>query len=120
MEQIISPVKNGCSWEIPHYKSQKTQYHLENQSEGRKLSGYTLAVARNESVDPPVLKPYPNKIVLKDGQPVNYKRGVYFSINHFKPFTGRIYSDTGFTHLDIMVYNQRGDLLLSRTFEVTN
>ncbi len=85
---------------------------------GKKLSGYTFIIGKNESVSPPVFKSVPADAVLSLDRPVDHKQGIYFSIYQFKTIRGRIYDEAGIEEVEILVYDKEGRLLLTQTHEV--
>ncbi len=97
----------------------KVSYKILNRlGGGKRISGYTFIVAKNTELSPPLYKPFPQSAILSQNRPVNHKQGVYFSIYQFKTIRGRIYDKAPIKSIDILVYDKKGRLVLSRSFEV--
>jgi len=86
------------------------------------VNGYVHIIALNNQTPPSQLWSYP-KVALKNGFPVNYKRGQPFVIRRFKTIKGKqpldIESEPP-SSIKILVYDQSGNLLLQKEFEVEN
>jgi hypothetical protein len=84
------------------------------------VSGYVHIVAMNKDADPPQSMTYP-KVALKDGLPVDYKRGQLFFIKRFKTIRGE-YSINSKTEspstVKVIVYDHPGTLIFQKEFEV--
>ena len=80
------------------------------------LEGYVHMIVMDGNVSPPQTRAFPHE-VLKDGIPVNHKRGQLFIIKHFKVVRGRFFL-SGVKHIPdsirIFVYDKEGALLLDR------
>lgn len=98
-------------------------FNLINIHEGNKsVNGYVHIIAIDKKSDPPQLWTYP-KVALRNGIPVDYKRGQPFLIKRFKTIRGEYFlnSSAEFPSLiRILVYNKSGKLLLQKEFEVEN
>lgn len=86
------------------------------------IGGYVHIIALNRETEPPQQLSYPY-VDLKNGMPVNYKRGQPFLIQRFKPMQARfnltlISIPPSVIH--ILVYDHEGALLLNEEFEVSN
>jgi hypothetical protein len=80
------------------------------------LRGYVHMIVMDGNVSPPQARTFPHE-VLKDGIPVDHKRGQLFIIKHFKVLRGRFFL-SGLKHVPdsirIFVYDKDGALLLDR------
>lgn len=98
-------------------------FNLVNVQEGDKsVSGYVHIIAMNKNADPPQLWTYP-KAALRNGKPINHKSGQLFLIKHFKTIQGEYFfnSSNEFpTSIRVLVYDQSGNRLLLKDFEVKN
>ncbi len=84
--------------------------------------GYVHIVAIDKHSDPPQFLAYP-KVALKDGIPINFKRGQPFLIRRFKTISGRYLLDTeteSVSSMKVLIYNKSGTLVLQKEFEVKN
>jgi hypothetical protein len=100
----------------------KAAFRLKNEREHKgSVSGYVYMIAMDEHSDPPQLQPYP-KVALRNGIPVDYKRGQPFSIKRFKTIRGEysLNSKTeGPSTIKVLVYDTSGKLILDREFRVS-
>lgn len=86
------------------------------------LRGYVHIIVTDKESDPLQLWTYP-KVALRDGVPTNYKRGRLFVIKNFRTIRGEFFLDShegSALSLKILVYNQSGNQILQRDFEVEN
>jgi hypothetical protein len=86
------------------------------------LRGYIHIIATDKEADPPQYWTYP-KVELRDGLPIDYKRGLLFIIKHFRTIKGEYLLDSNTASpllLKILVYNQTGQLMIQKEFEVNN
>jgi hypothetical protein len=84
------------------------------------VSGYVYVIAMNKDNEPPYLWTYP-KVALKNGLPVDYKRGQLFFIKRFKTIRGEysINSETEYpSAVKVIVYDHPGTLIFQKEFEV--
>ncbi len=84
------------------------------------VSGYVHIIAMNKDTEPLQLWTYP-KVALKNGLPVDYKRGQLFFIKRFKTIRGEysINSETGYpSAVKVVVYDHPGNLIFQKEFEV--
>jgi len=84
------------------------------------LRGYVHIVATDTRSDPPQSWTYP-KVALRDGFPVDFKRGRLFVIKHFRTIKGEYFFDSkvdSSLSLRILAYDESGKLLLQKEFEV--
>jgi hypothetical protein len=84
--------------------------------------GYVHIIVTDKESDPPQLWTYP-KVALRDGVPINYKRGRLFVIKNFRTIRGEFFLDShegSALSLKILVYNPSGNQILQRDFEVEN
>jgi len=77
-------------------------------------------LAKNETVDPPVVEIFPDEAVFDGNRPTEFKAGEYYSIFQFKTIRGRIYAEQDFKEVVILVYDQDGQLLFRKTYPVEN
>ena len=86
------------------------------------LRGYVHIIVTDKESDPLQLWAYP-KVALRDGVPINYNRGRLFVIKNFRTIRGEFFLDShegSALSLKILVYNQSGNQILQRDFEVEN
>jgi len=86
------------------------------------VSGYVHIIALNKDADPPQLWTYP-KAALKNGLPVDYKRGQLFFIKRFKTIRGEYSLNAETEHastVKVVVYDHPGTLIFQKEFEVGN
>jgi hypothetical protein len=84
------------------------------------LRGYVHIIVTDKTSDPPQLWTYP-KVALRDGVPVNYKRGRLFVIKNFRTLRGEFFLDThegSELSLKILVYDNEGNQILQKDFAV--
>ncbi len=86
------------------------------------IGGYIHLIAVGKDGHSPSAWTFP-KEQLRDGIPVDFRRGQLFLIQRFKPIEGRFYlssfSDPP-SAVKVLVYNQTGILLLEKEFEVSD
>ena len=86
------------------------------------VGGYIHIIARSNNTDSPREWNYP-KGKLENGVPVNYRRGLLFLIQRFKPIQGKFNltrSSESPSSITILVYNRSGSVILEKEFEVSN
>ena len=86
------------------------------------VSGYVHIIAMNKDTGPQQLWTYP-KVALKNGLPVDYKRGQLFFIKRFKTIRGEytLNSETEYpSTVKVIVYDHPGTLIFQKEFEVEN
>ena len=84
------------------------------------LRGYVHIIVTDKTSDPPQLWTYP-KVALRDGVPVNYKRGRLFVIKNFRTLGGELFLDShegSKLTLKILVYDNEGNQILQKDFAV--
>jgi hypothetical protein len=84
------------------------------------LRGYVHIIATDEKSEPPQSWTYP-KVALRDGFPINHKRGHLFVIKHFMTMKGEFFLDSkvdSSLSLRILAYDESGKLLVQEEFEV--
>jgi hypothetical protein len=84
------------------------------------LRGYVHIIATDEKSDPPQSWTYP-KVALRDGFPINFKRGRLFVIKNYRTIKGEYFFDSKVDtslSLRILAYDESGNLLLQKEFEV--
>jgi hypothetical protein len=83
------------------------------------LRGYVHIIVTDKESDTPQYWTYP-KVALRDGLPIEYKRGRLFVIKRFRTIRGEFFLDSNTESplsLKIIVYNQAGNLILQREIE---
>jgi len=84
------------------------------------IGGYVYIMAKNQGSPPRQEWMYP-QVKLVNGLPENFKRGQLFLIQRFKPIQGKLTVGSGQdapTILDILVYDQTGNIMLRKDFEI--
>lgn len=84
------------------------------------VGGYLHLIAEDRKAAPPREWTYPPE-KLEKGLPVNYRNGQIFLINRFKPIQARFHlgsATESASALRLLVYDQAGDIILQREFEV--
>ncbi len=98
-------------------------FNLVNVHEDEKpVKGYVHMIAMNKESDPPQLWTYP-KVALRNGIPIDYRRGQLFLIKRFKTIQGEYFfsSSKEFpSSMKVLVYDQSGKVILQKEFEVEN
>lgn len=80
------------------------------------LRGYLHMIIVDKNVEPPQVRTFPHE-VLKDGIPMNFKRGQLFVIKHFRVVRGKFFLGGTKQSPDavrVFVYNKEGVLLLDK------
>ena len=86
------------------------------------VGGYIHIIARNDKAGKLQEWTYPHQ-KLKNGLPVNFRRGLLFLIQRFKPIQGKFNlanSTESPSSVKVLVYNQSGEIILEKDFEVSN
>ncbi|MBW2016316.1 MAG: hypothetical protein JRJ01_05670 [Deltaproteobacteria bacterium] len=86
------------------------------------VGGYVYVLAVAKGIDPPLYSIHP-EVKLKDGIPANYKKGQPFFIQRFKPMKARFNLSrfpTTQAVIQVLVYDQKGKILLKKDFEADN
>ena len=95
-------------------------FRLENKLDtGGALKGYIHMIAVGRDSDGHQLWTYP-KVALKDGLPINYKRGWHFVIRRFKVIQGEFFFDSESispSFIKVIVYDNDGELICEKIFE---
>jgi len=98
-------------------------FKLVNMRQGEDaLGGYIHIIALAEETDPSEAWAYP-KEKLRNGMPSNFRRGMLFLIQRFKPIQGQIHYTTSSKPpkvVKVLIYDQSGRLILKKKFEVGN
>lgn len=84
------------------------------------VRGYVHVIAMDKASEPPQLWTYP-KAALKDGLPIDYRRGHLFMIKRFREIQGECFLNTEDqvpTALRILVYDASGTLVYDKEFPV--
>ncbi len=114
-------VKNLEIWQGANSNDFKFRFTLKNvDSERGKIAGHTFVVLKPEEGSEEPSRAFPWS-PLKDGKPVIFKRGRYFSISNFKLISGTLtdVSTIGrFKTATVYVYSDTGDPLAEEVFEV--
>lgn len=101
----------------------RVSFKLVNTTPGDEaVGGYYHMIAKGDTPDPPEEWIYPQQ-ELKNGLPANFKRGKVFLIQRFKPVYWGIDITAGSatpSAIMVLVYDQAGDLILKKSFEVNN
>jgi hypothetical protein len=99
------------------------QFVLNNiDPKNKTISGYLFIVLTNNSTNPPRLAAHP-EVELKDGLPVDYKKGTLFSIRHGKTVKGQIeHLDKAldYQHAWILAFSEGGELLMKKHLSSEN
>ena len=95
-------------------------FKIVNIGEGDKpLRGYVHIIVTDKGTETPQSWTYP-KVALRDGLPIEYKRGRLFVIKRFRTILGEFFIDSNTEEaltLKILVYNQSGNLILQKELE---
>jgi len=85
----------------------------------RQLAGYLFIIAATAS-DPPRFWTYPKQVPLKDGVPVDHKRGWAFKVRNYRMFEGNFSIGSAETPslLSILAYDTSGELILNMAFAI--
>ena len=88
----------------------------------RSVDGYVHIIAFDKNSDPPLFLAFP-EVALKDGIPVEFKRGQPFFIKRFKTIRGKYLLDTGtgsVSSIKVLIYNKSGTLVFQKEYDVEN
>ena len=95
-------------------------FKIVNIGQGDKpLRGYVHIIVTDKGTETPQCWTYP-KVALRDGLPIEYKRGRLFVIKRFRTIRGEFFLDSNTESplsLKILVYNQSGNLILQKELE---
>lgn len=86
------------------------------------VGGYVHIIASIGDSDSPRRIAYP-EVDLKDGLPVNYRLGLPFLIQRFRPMKAQFESEAlpqAASSIRVLVYNRSGGLILDKEFKVNN
>ncbi|MFB0519928.1 MAG: hypothetical protein ACETWD_00680, partial [Desulfatiglandales bacterium] len=92
---------------------------INRQENEEPLGGYIFVLVSPKDSDPSEVWVYPSSS-LKDGLPVNYRKGERFLIQRFKTITSRYTLSTSIDKpliLKILVYDRNGTLILKKLVE---
>lgn len=84
------------------------------------IRGYVHILVRDKNTSPPRELAFPYA-ELKNGKPVNYRRGQVFEIRHFKPIHGNFPLTAGsqtYSTVTVLVYDWEGNPIHKGEFEV--
>ena len=84
------------------------------------LKGYLFMIAANNETDPPQLWTHP-RAALKNGEPINYKRGQFFKVRNYRIIRGKYFLEPETetpSFLKILVYDESGKLILKKEFSI--
>jgi uncharacterized coiled-coil protein SlyX len=93
---------------------------VNTESQERPIGGYIFVIARVKNSEESEIWVYPSAS-LKNGKPINYRRGHRFFIQRFKTVTGRYTLNKDIDDpliLEILVYDRNGGLILRKVVEV--
>jgi len=86
------------------------------------VKGYTHILMMDDRMDVPSDWAYP-KEEIKNGIPVNYRSGLFFSIKNFKPYIHEFPLKPGQTPpalIKILIYDQSGTIIHDKVFDLNN
>ena len=86
------------------------------------VTGYLFIILANDSTQPVTLVPYP-VVELKDGAPVDYKKGTQFSIKQYRTVRGQIKGLEATDKFDkalVMAYSMDGELIMKKQLTAEN
>jgi hypothetical protein len=86
------------------------------------IGGYIHMIAVGKDGYSPRVWTFPNED-LRDGVPVDFRRGQLFLIQRFKPIKGNFFLSTQAdppSAIKVLVYNQTGTLLIEKEFKVSD
>lgn len=92
---------------------------VNRQSTGEPIGGYIFVLASVEDADQPEVWVYPSS-PIKDGLPVDYRKGQRFLIQRFKTINSKYTLDKSMNRqllLKILVYDRNGTLILKKVVE---
>lgn len=110
IEKVSVGVEAFTMTRVADSKYTKIKFHIRNLSKVKRISGYVFVILKPESgkqqdwlVLPPVL--------LKDEEPSIYKRGRFFSINHFKSMNFKFKNnfEGEYKNATVFVYSKPAD-----------
>jgi len=84
------------------------------------LKGYLFMIAANNETDPPQLWTHP-RAALKNGEPINYKRGQFFKVRNYRIIRGKYFLEPETetpSLLKILVYDESGKLIFKKEFSI--
>jgi hypothetical protein len=102
------------------YQTLMVTFQIVNTGEQIPLRGHVFVLARVKGSDQDTVLVYPS-CSLNNGRPVDYRRGQRFVINRFKMVRSRYTFTNALSEpviLKILVYNEQGNLIFSKTVEV--
>ena len=106
-------------WREPKNDSIAFKLKLRN-LDGRRIEGYTFVVLKPEKKSQEPFRSCP-ETSLKDGRPISFKKGEFFSIIRFK-FVGGTFSGIktieNFKTATVYVYSKTGRLLFEKACKV--
>ena len=88
--------------------------------DGRQLRGHLFIIAANAASDPPRFWTRP-RVDLKDGVPVDYKRGQAFKVRNYRIIRENLIIDSAAetpSLLSILAYDVTGKLILDKAFAI--
>ncbi|MEW5724799.1 MAG: hypothetical protein AB1896_16930 [Thermodesulfobacteriota bacterium] len=104
-------------WPEHNNTTMRFQYNLQNIQPGNELvSGYMFIVLTNNKSNPPKLVPYP-PVEIKEGNPVDFKKGLQFSIRRGKTVRGKVEkleNADDYEQAWVFAYSDEGELLLKK------
>jgi len=106
-------------WRKPKKDSIAFKLKLRN-LDGRRIEGYTFVVLKPDKKSQESFRVYP-ETSLKDGRPISFKKGEFFSIIRFKfiySAFSAIKTIEDFKTATVYVYSKTGRLLFEKAYEV--
>ncbi|MCD6137650.1 MAG: hypothetical protein J7J91_03550 [Deltaproteobacteria bacterium] len=114
-------VENLQIWTDEAKRSAEFQFSLKNiDPKERRIKGYTFVVLNPKIGSKRSARVFP-RTSLKNGRPIRFKRGQYFSIARFKFVSGTltdIETVTDFETATVYVYSENGSLLAQEVYKV--
>jgi len=99
------------------------EFRLYNiRTDDQPVRGYVHMIAMDKRSAPPHVWTFP-RVTLRQGVPVDFRRGQRFFINNFKSIHGEYYlarPGPAPSAMNILVYNDSGDLIFQKGFELKN
>ena len=93
---------------------------INNYKGAKKIGGFIHILVVADSIDPPQIWTYPRE-QIQDGLPVDFRKGKYFIMKRFSSIKGHIYlvpEGPPPSTVKVLVYNQAGEIVLERGYEV--
>ena len=125
VDEIASPkkrllVEKFKIWREPKNDSIAFKLKLRN-LDGRRIEGYTFVVLKHDKKSQEPFRRVCPEASLKDGRPISFKKGEFFSIIRFKFVCGafsNIKTVEDFKTATVYVYSKTGRLLFEKAYKV--